>query len=158
MINEREVMEYFSSYAAKRMEELDLRPWYVAYYSETSETTFRNYMKCVRLPRPSVLIMMAELFGCTVNELLGYEKVSVPRKIRPFDSGLDTRNLSEHFFSEVARRMVRKRITLDDLATYTCVTAPTLDNYFKWNSLPDTSMILHICSALDCTPSDLLGY
>ena len=158
MVNEKEVMKYFSSYAVQRMDELDLKPWYVAYYSETSEPTFRNYLKSIRLPRPSTLIMSSELFGCTVNELLGYKRVSVPRRIRTFDSGLDTRNLSEHFYSEVSRRMVRKRITLDELAIYTCTAVLTLDNNFRRNSLPDTSMILAICSALECTPSDLLGY
>lgn len=158
MINEQEIMKYFSDYATRCMNELDLRPWYVAYYSETDEGTFRKYMKCIRLPRITTLIMTSELFNCSVNELLGYERVPLPVRKRAFNSGLDTKRLLDHFYSEVARRMVRARLSLDEMATYLSVSAQTLENYFWHDSLPDTSVVLHICDALNCTPSELLGY
>lgn len=81
MVDEVAIMKYFSEYVSQRAKELDISLWYVAYYSEISETAFNKYMKGVRLARPTTLIMTAELFEYTVNELLGYPRVHVPRKI-----------------------------------------------------------------------------
>ena len=81
MVDEVAMMKHFSEYVNQRAKELDVSLWYVAYYSETSETAFNKYMKGVRLARPTTLIMIAELFECTVNELLGYPRVHITRKI-----------------------------------------------------------------------------
>ena len=137
MVDEVAMMKHFSEYVNQHAKELDVSLWYVAYYSETSETAFNKYMKGVRLARPTTLIMIAELFECTVNELLGYPRVLVPRKNNKFNSGLDTKRMLEHFYSEVARLMIRKRISIDELAEYVGVTYYTLESYFKYNTLND---------------------
>lgn len=158
MVDEVAMGKYFSEYVSQRAKELDISLWYVAYYSETSETAFNKYMKGVRLARPTTLIMIAELFECTVNELLGYPRVRIPRKNNKFNSGLDTKRMLEHFYSETARLMIRKRISIDELAEYVGVTPYTLESYFKYNTLYDGSTMVRICDALECTPSELLGY
>ena len=158
MVDEVAMMKHFSEYVNQRAKELDVSLWYVAYYSETSETAFNRYMKGVRLARPTTLIMTAELFECTVNELLGYPRVHVPRKNNKFNSGLDTKRMLEHFYSEAARLMIRKRISIDELAEYVGVTSPTLESYFRYNTLHDGSTMVRICDALECTPSELLGH
>lgn len=158
MVNEEQVKNNFIEYANKKIKELDIPSWYVGYYSEVCDGTYREYMKGARLPRPAALIMMAELFECTVNDLLGYRHTPVPMRKSKFSPGLDVRPLSDYFYSQVARRMIRKRISLDDLSISVGVTPQTLDGYFKNTFLLDTSMILRICDALDCTPSELLGY
>lgn len=158
MINEKEIKNHFIEYITRRREEMEIPSWYVGYYGEVCDGTFREYMKGVRLPRPTALVMIGELFECTVNDLLGYKYARVPLRRTKFNPGVDTRILSENFYSQMARRMIRKRIDLDELASIIGMTSQTLDGYFKSNSLPDTSTILRICDALDCTPSDLLGY
>lgn len=158
MVDEVAMMKHFSEYVNQRAKELEISLWYVAYYSETSETAFNKYMKCARLARPTTLIMVAELFECTVNELLGYPRVHIPRKNNKFNSGLDTKRMLEYFYSEAARLMIRKRISIDELAEYVGVTSPTLESYFKYNTLYDGSTMVRICDALECTPSELLGY
>ena len=47
---------------------------------------------------------------------------------------------------------------MDELAEYVGITSSTLESYFKYNTLNDGSTIVRICDALECTPSELLGY
>lgn len=158
MIDEIRIRKYFVDYITKCMTEKDLRPWYVAYYSEIYESTMRDYMKGIRLPRPITLIMMAELLECSVNELLGYGYFERQQRERPFDSGFDTRRVTEYFINKIIFLMKEKHIGINDLSRKSGINEYTLANYLRYSSLPETSTILKICDALDCTPSDLLGY
>lgn len=149
---------YFADYVAKCMKEREIHPWYVAYYSEMCDTTFRSCLKAAKLPKITSLIMIAELFECTVNELLGYEYVAVESRDRLFDSGLDTRHLSEYFNSQIERKMEELNMTTLDLASACECSEHIVNNRLKYRTLPDTAAMLQICDALDCTPSELLDY
>lgn len=158
MIDELIIRKHFSDYMIRRMTELEIRPWYVAYYSETCENTFRQYLKGLRLPPPITLILMAELFDCSVNDLLGYESYYTAPRHRLFDSGLDADSVAVYFKEQMMIFMEYKDMSLDDLASCIRVDVMRLHNHMKRHTLPDTATILHICDALDCTPSELLGY
>ena len=140
------------------MIEKDLRPWYVAYYSEMHESIMRDYMKGIRFPRPITLIRIAELLECSVNELPGYGYFEINRRERSFDSGFDTRYVTYYFINKIIFLMKEKHIGINDLSRKSGINEYILANYFRYSSLQEISTILKICDAIDCTPSDLLGY
>ena len=150
--------KYFSEYVTYAMEERDIRPWYVAYYSEMQDSAFRKCLKAARLPNITSLIMMAELFECTVNDLLGYEHVHIEFGDHIFDSGLDSKRVGEYFSHQLERYMANRKVSVSELAKACECTDSTIVKYMCENVIPDTSILLQICSALDCTPSELLGY
>lgn len=158
MINEKEVSKYFSEQVIRRADEMQIPLWYVAYYSECNDYTFRNYMKGVRLPRITTLIMVAELFECSVNELLDYEPYDVPVRNRIFDSGMDSKGVFEHVACKIKHMMCEQNMYLSDLAYYSYMPEVQLQYSLIHSSEIGTKDLLNICAALSCTPSDLLGY
>lgn len=153
MIN-YEIREYFSKYITREMNERNIRPWYVAYYGDTSEAFIRACIKLKKLPRLDSLIMIAELFECTVNDLLGFDPVMIEARDGLFNAGIDSRKVAEYFMDQIALR----GFNLDNFQ----FNEPDMDVEFKrclrFHRLPDTDAFLQICSALNRTPSDLLGY
>ena len=158
MINEEVIKEHFIEYVTRAMTERDIRPWYVAYYSEICDGTFRDYMRGLKLPRPTALIRMADLFECSINELLGYGYFDSPNQRHFFDSGRETRMVAEYLSEQLDRFMKKSDMTPGEVASRAELTEPTIQRYLENPSLPDTSIILRLADALDCTPSDLLGY
>lgn len=158
MFKENEVKTHFIRYVTKHMNEKEIRPWYVAYYSEISDSTFRKYIKGIQLPKPVTLIFIAELFECTVNDLLGYEGNDTYKQVRRFDSGLETRKVARQFANQVRDRIIAKHWDITELAYQSLTTHYSIYRYLTEPFLPDTYTLIRLCDALDCTPSDLLGY
>lgn len=161
MINstkENDIRTHFVEYVKCCMAEMDIRMWYVAYYSEICEATLRKYLKDAKLPSPTVLIKMADLFECSVNDILGYEHFEGKPLTQPFDSGRDTSRVGQYFVFEVTNRMKENRMCFSDLAAYSFTPEVKLYKCLNTCILPDTLTILRLADALDCTPSDLLGY
>ena len=158
MVNELAIRRHFSDYMLRRMTETEIRPWYVAYYSGICENTLRQYLKGLRLPPPTTLILIAELFECSVNELLGYEPYYSVRHGRLFDPALDTDSVADYFNGQLLNMLADKNISLDEISIHVNVGVACLDSYLKNHTLPATTIILGIAEALKCTPSELLGY
>ena len=98
--------------------------------------------------------MIAELFECSVNELLGFDYFDVEQGRPLFDSGRDSRDVAEFFMHQLSvRGFDVKNIVYDE---------PDMEEKFlralRFHRLPETDVFLKICSALNCTPSELLGY
>lgn len=159
MINETRIKNYFTKRLVEYMNKKNLRPWYVAYYSEISETTFRKHLKGITLPKSTTLILMAELFECSVNDLLGYKRIVLPVHDGFFSSAIDTPKVANYFWHKMKLYLQESRISyISELAYRSFVTEYTIHKHIDNNTLPDTLLILRICDAPDCTPSDLLGY
>ena len=154
--SEYRARQHFVEYAKQIMNDRGIRPWYAAYYVEVNDTTFGQAMKGQRFLGPIKLIMIAELFECTVNEMLGYESVDVPTRTRLFDSGFDTKKVIDYFSDRLSEKV--NRIDIDELARAIKLTVPTVTRYIEGDMLPDTAILIRICDYLDCTPSELLGY
>lgn len=150
--------KHFADYATCAMEDRGIRPWYVAYYSEMQDSAFRSCLKGARLPNPISLIMIAELFECSVNDLLGCKSVDVEPRNHIFDSGLERQYVGEYFINQVERFMKDKGVSVSELAIVCECSENTILNYISNNIIPDTPAILRICNALKCTPSELLGF
>ena len=154
------VTRYFSRELTERTNELGLRKWYIAYYCETSEKTITECLNGSRLPSVWQLILMAEMCRCSVNDLLGYRYFkaesselasSIPQAKQrlavamwnAINEVLDIRNMQ---FWQLAERIGVPWRTVGML----------LEN--RNETFPKTIVLIRICDALDCTPSDLLGY
>ena len=149
-----EIREYFAEYVYRQMIDRDIRPWYIAYYAETNESSFRSYLKKKGLPRIDSLIMIAELLECSVNELLGYESIELEPRDYIFDSGRDVPQVAKYFISEIDRRSLDVHAIKWDIPMY----AEELERSIRFNRLTSTDIFLQVCDFLDCTPSELLGY
>lgn len=150
----REIKEHFSNYVSREMNDRELRPWYVAYYGETSEAFLRSCIKLKKLPRLDSLIMIAELFECTVNDLLGFEPIELKSHNGVFNSGIESKHVAKYFMEQAeSRGFELDKFEFDE---------PCMEIEFRrsirLHRLPDIDVFLQICEALECTPSELLGY
>ncbi len=154
------VTRYFGKELANRIAERDLPFDYVTQYCGISMPSLKECLNGERLATPWQLVLMAEILFCTVNDLLGFGY---------FNNGTDQMasnlpqgeyRVAEHMWNEVSQRMVEKDLTVEDIAYYAGVHFTTARNWFGYphHSFPKTFSLICICDALDCTPSDLLGY
>lgn len=149
-----EIREHFAEHLKLGADEHDLQLWYVAYYANTSEAFLRSCLKLKKLPRLDSLILIAELFQCTVNELLGFKSVDVESRIKPFNQGLDIKYVVDYFVRELSKR----GFELDKFQFNEYGMDVDFKRCIRAHRFPSTDAFLQICSALDCTPSELLGY
>ena len=105
---------------------------------------------------------MAEHLEATVNDLLGYDEVDDNQILECYPASKMYRNKIEfsHCFADRFHRYLDRRgMTIEDVAKLSGVTVTTIK---KWVGarpvLPATYKFLQLCEALECTPSELLGY
>ena len=153
MIN-YEIKEHFAECLKQGIKEHDLKLWYVAYYADMSEAFLGSCLKLKKLPRLDSLILIAELFHCTINELLGFKSVDVESRTEPFNSGLDTKYVVNYF----VRELLERDFEWDEFQFNEHGMDIDFKRCIKARRFPSTDAFLQICSALNCTPSELLGY
>lgn len=153
---------YFAEELSRRMQERGLKKWYVAYYCEISEFTLNKCLCGERWPNPWQLILMGELMGCSVNSLLGFRCCKNYSTVSENASSIPQAEMkiAGNFWKRVITRMNEINITNYDLANRMKISIYTVNNWLrKSNSIfPKTSQLILIADALECTPSDLLGY
>lgn len=66
--------------------------------------------------------------------------------------------VAEYLSAQLDCFMKKSDMTPGEVASRAELTEPTIRRYLENPSLPDTSIILRLADALNCTPSDLLGY
>lgn len=162
MIDEHYILDYFSKQLNERMKELGIKIWYMAYYCEIEEYVLRKCLRKERLPNPWNLILMAEVLNCTVNDLLGYEHFRKTNKTPASGICMAQKHIIHHISSEIINRMNELGMSYEDLSEIADISVGTIKSWISPNassfSKKSTFTILRICDALDCTPSDLLGY
>ena len=162
MINEKEIKQRFPLEMRERMEYAGLRPYHIPYYCHCKPSAVDNYLQGSCLPNLWSLVLMAEHLDCTVNELFGIDIIDIEMEYE--------RHLASKMFSNsfdfaycVADRMVylinEKFDSLDEFSRHSTITKDAIN---RWTGshpkLPRTSDLIRVCNALNCTPSDLLGY
>ena len=162
MINDRRVIEYFSKELTRRMNTDGLKDRDISTYCCISEENLRGYRCGERLPNPWYLVMMSEFLECSVNDLLGF---SYSDDYVDFESAKASRVFSSEnqFELYLGRRidsyMNKRRISINMLSMNSGISIDTIKHWLgKHPRLPRTTQLLRVCDALDCTPSDLLGY
>lgn len=163
MLDKNKIMRTFGERFTKYMIEHDLRDTDMARLLNMSSMNMPAYKNGTRLPNPWYLVLIAEKFDCTVNDLLGYDGYYVKNKFtrEPATTKFTSLNRYELYFRDRLAGMLRVRdVSVSELAALVNKTEGTVRNTWLGTRprLPDINNLLHICSALNCTPSDLLGY
>lgn len=149
-----EIREHFAKYVSRELNEREIHPWYLAHYSDASERVIGASLKMKKLPRIDSLILIAELFECTINDLLGFKAVDVQTRDTFFNPGIDSKRVADYFTNQITER----GFIIDDFRFNEPDMDVELKRCIRFRRLPNTDAFLQICEALDCTPSELLGY
>ena len=151
---------YLSEELGTRMKSLGLKKWYVAYYCEIVESNLAECIRGERLPNPWQLILMSEVFDCTVNDLLGYGYFRKEDKPAPKSICMGKQRLAEEMWDRIRLEIERQNVNIDALADSIYMSRSTIQNWLMPGntSYPKTITFLGICRFLNYTPSDLLGY
>lgn len=162
MFDEKKIKEWFARELRERMEDAGLQPYHMPHLCHAKINSVYNYLGGASFPSPWSLVLMAEHLDCCVNDLLGYEE---PRDAAVFERYLASRmyaNAEEYahcLADRITRFMNDGGITVDDLSDKTGFNERTIKQWFGVRpKLPKTAYLLRLCEALDCTPTDLLGY
>lgn len=163
MINKDEIMKTFGERFTQYMLDHNLRDIDMAKLLNMSSMNIPAYKNGVRLPNPWYLVLIAEKFGCSVNDLLGYDDYHIRYEFtrEPATTQFSSNNRYEIYFRDrLIRLMIDRNIDASELAMLVNKTEATVRNVWlgKHPIIPSIYNFLEICDALDCTPSDLLGY
>ena len=159
MNNVNEIREWFGIELRERMADEKVKAAELCKYCDVTKSAMSQYIYGHSFPDPWRLVLIAERLNCSVNDLLGYvefedESARSASKTFPGEN-----HFAEHLAIRIARRMERLGYDHETLANVTGISLETIERYFgRWPELPRTDKFLRICDALDCTPSELLGY
>lgn len=162
MIHERDVTSYCSEQLNERIKRKGIQKWYMAYFCDIESYLLKKCLDGERLPNPWQLILMAEVLECTVNDLLGYGYYEKNSTLQASGICCGQRHIIRHVSDEIKNRMHQLHISVDEMADMTEVSTYTVNSWISETAdsfaKKSTFTLLTICSALECTPSDLLGY
>lgn len=141
-----------------------MRPIDVYNHCRISQNSFSNYLQGKTFPNLWLMVLIADLFGCTVNELLDYDFVDEDELVGydPFNTFDGEDEFACHVRNRLDNYMTRMNISVNELSEKSGFNTHTIRRWLgvskKGPELPRTSDFLKLCDALGCTPSDLLGY
>lgn len=159
MINEESVKEYFGRELRVRMAYNDLHSYDMSYYCQISASNMTKYRRGERFPNVWELVLLAERLECTVNELLGYDIVETIGKRKISDVCPGKNHYAIILKDQIIHYMIQANMTVEMLAERTGISISTIERWLdRWPHLPRTDHLLRLADALNCTPSDLLGY
>lgn len=162
MVNERDVLQYFAAELTERMRRAEISDRDLSEYCQISEVNLPGYRSGKHLPNPWYLVLIAERLECTVNDLLGFEthdELLYPNSPYASDA-FSARNRFEVYFGyRLAQCMNVKNIGVVALSYDSGLSVSRINRWLSDRpSLIQTPDLLRLADALDCTPSDLLGY
>lgn len=163
MIDENKVRDWFAQEVKERMEDAGLASYHVAYNCQMGLDSVYGYLQGRPFPKTWNLILLAECLDCSVNDLLGFdelEDINSYERLLASKTYLGEYEFSEHFKNRLIRCMNEADVSVEELKKRTGIGKKTIDVWFEETrfALPTVLNLLRICYALDCTPSDLLGY
>lgn len=119
-----------------------------------------RYKNGVCFPDLWTLVLIADYLKCSTSELLGYsDHLSLEHR---YDAGELYTNediFIDYFRDRLRQQMRLEHISSEQLADRSEIPLKTIEMYLsvhRW--IPSVPEFLRICSSLECTPSDLLGY
>lgn len=163
MIDENKVRDWFAQEVKERMEDAGLAPHQMAYYCRVKHEQISGYLQGRPFPKTWNLILLAECLDCSVNDLLGFdelEDINSYERLLASKTYLGEYEFSEHFKNRLIRCMNEVDVSAEELKKRTGIGKKTIEEWFEETrfALPNVLNLLRIADALDCTPSDLLGY
>ena len=164
MIDTTVIRQWFSKELRRRMNEEEVKPRDMSYYCRVSPNVLGNYLQGKSFPKPWTLAIIADFLCTTTNELLDFDEADDDSLVKYEVLSIfeDEEEFSMHVRNRIEEQMNKSHIGLEELSEMTGFTVHTIKRWLGCNGkqpeLPRTSDLLILCDALDCTPSDLLGY
>ena len=159
MGNEVTLREWFSIELRERMADEKVKASELCGYCDVTRAAMSQYIYGRSFPDPWRMVLIAERLNCSVNDLLGYAKFEEEFARSASKTFPGENHFAEHLAIRIIRRMERLGYDYESLANVTGISLDTIERYFgRWPELPRTDKFLTICEALDCSPSELLGY
>ena len=171
MVNSKNVLIIFSEILRTKMVEFNLSNRKLAIASRVTSEKISSYRTESCFPKLWTLVLIADFLECSVDELLGY---SICRHSNYGHSNYGHSNAYEKYASDVfpnedvfadyfrnrlLSMMNVKGMTSYELSLKSGCSENTIDMYLsvhRWT--PQVPVFLNLCDALECTPSELLGY
>lgn len=163
MTNEKDVREWYEREVEERIEDSGENIYDISRFCHFRYDYTRNYLRGKPFPKLWSLILLAEYLSCSVNDLLGYEElddVEMYERLLASKVYLGEDEFAVRFSKRLVQIMNDNYVSPDELHEYSKISLNAINNWIGDNpeTLPSVMQLIHICDALDCTPSDLLGY
>ena len=164
MIDMEEIRDWFVQELRERMEDEQLRVCDVAYQCRITSNRLNNYLQGRSFPNPFVLSILADLLACSVNDLLGFDELDEDELVGfdPLSTFDDEDEFMVHIRNRLEQSMLSRDVSTKELSEKTGFNQHTIKYWLgklkHQPSLIRTSDLIRLADALDCTPSDLLGY
>lgn len=163
-MNEKQsINDWFAAEVKDRMDEMGIRPYHLVTLCQIKENELDSCLNGTKLPSLFSLILLADCLECTVNDLLGYDEIEETEVYEQYTASSMYFAPSQYAtcLSDRIRRYLKNRfMTLSDLIKRAELNEGSVRRWFAKTHphLPSTANFLKICDALNCTPSELLGY
>ena len=159
MIDEKIIKERLATELRTRMNAKNERVGDVSYHCEIDQGILYRCQDNGQFPNPWQLVMIAEHFDCSVNELLGFEPFDVSGKYEASRIFPGENHFAEYLSHRIIQYLNNHEMTIEELVRCVRSTTGTVNRWFqRWPALPRTIHLHRLADALNCTPSDLLGY
>ena len=159
MNNELNTREWFGIELRERMADAKIKAADLCKFCDVTRAAMSQYIYGHSFPDLWRLVLIAERLNCSVNDLLGYAEFDEEFARSASKTFPGENHFAEHLAIRIVRRMEQLGYDYESLANATGISLDTIDRYFgRWPELPRTDKFFKICEALDCTPSEPLGY
>ena len=161
MVNSKNVLITFSEILRTKMAEFNLSNRKLAIASRVTSEKISSYRTESCFPKLWTLVLIADFLECSVDELLGYSSFEHADTYRKYASEVFPNEdvFADYFRNRMLSMMGIKGMTSHELSLKSGCSENTISMYLsvhRWT--PQVPVFLNLCDALECTPSELLGY
>ena len=161
MVNNKSVLITFSEVLRTKMADFNLSNRRLAIGSRVTSEKISSYRNAVCFPKLWTLVLIADCLECSVEELLGYSNCGYSNAYGKCacDVFQNEDIFADYFRNKLLSTMNVKGMTSYELSLKSGCSENTINMYLsvhRWT--PQVPVFLNLCDALECTPSELLGY
>ena len=160
MIDARDALAIFSEELQRIMQDRNVTHRQLALAARVTRERMSRYKNGVCFPDLWTLVLIADYLKCSVSELLGYsDRLSLEHNYNAGELYTNEDVFIDYFRDRLLQQMRLEHISAEQLSERSGLSLNNIEMYLsvhRW--VPRVPDFLAICSALDCTPSDLLGY
>ena len=161
MVNSKSILITFSEVLRTKMADFNLSNRRLAIGSRVTSEKISGYRNAVCFPKIWTLVLIADYLECSVDELLGYSNFGHHNAYGKCASDVFQNEdvFADYFRNRLLSTMNVKGMTSYELSLKSRCSENTINMYLsvhRWT--PQVPVFLNLCDALECTPSELLGY
>ena len=161
MVNSKSILITFSEVLRTKMADFNLSNRRLAIGSRVTSEKISGYRNAGCFPKLWTLVLIADYLECSVDELLGYSNFGHHNAYEKCASDVFQNEdvFADYFRNRLLSTMNVKGMTSYELSLKSRCSENTINMYLsvhRWT--PQVPVFLNLCDALECTPSELLGY